>query len=76
MAITSPSASAPLIILTMAVADCIHFLQGYRQGIQNGLMKNDALQYSMRKHRLPIILTSLTTAVGFLSMNFSDSPPF
>ncbi|EIJ0934102.1 MMPL family transporter [Vibrio cholerae] len=76
MAITSPSASAPLIILTMAVADCIHFLQGYRQGIQNGLMKKDALQYSMRKHRLPIILTSLTTAVGFLSMNFSDSPPF
>ncbi len=76
MAITSPSASAPLIILTMAVADCIHFLQGYRQGIQNGLVKNDALQYSMRKHRLPIILTSLTTAVGFLSMNFSDSPPF
>lgn len=76
MAITSPSASAPLIILTMAVADCIHFLQGYRQGIQNGLVKKDALQYSMRKHRLPIILTSLTTAVGFLSMNFSDSPPF
>ena len=24
----------------------------------------------------PVFLTSLTTAIGFLSLNFSDSPPF
>ncbi|MGR5173114.1 efflux RND transporter permease subunit [Vibrio owensii] len=76
MAITSPSASAPLIILTMAVADCIHYLQGYKHALNKGETKLVALQQSMEKHRLPIILTSLTTAVGFLSMNFSDSPPF
>lgn len=76
MAITSPSASAPLIILTMAVADCIHYLQGYKHALNKGENKLVALQQSMEKHRLPIILTSLTTAVGFLSMNFSDSPPF
>ncbi|KHT63471.1 Fis family transcriptional regulator [Photobacterium gaetbulicola] len=76
MAITSPSASAPLIILTMAVADCIHYLQGYKHALNQGEHKLVALRLSMEKHRLPIILTSLTTAVGFLSMNFSDSPPF
>ncbi|GLR06795.1 RND transporter [Vibrio hyugaensis] len=76
MAITSPSASAPLIILTMAVADCIHYLQGYKRALNKGEDKLVALQQSMEKHRLPIILTSLTTGVGFLSMNFSDSPPF
>ncbi|SIO95963.1 efflux RND transporter permease subunit [Vibrio spartinae] len=76
IAITSPSASAPLIILTMAVADCIHYLQGYKHVLNKGEEKLVALKQSMEKHRLPIILTSLTTAVGFLSMNFSDSPPF
>ena len=30
----------------------------------------------MRVNFNPIFLTSLTTAIGFLSMNFSDSPPF
>ncbi|KUI97666.1 efflux RND transporter permease subunit [Vibrio sp. MEBiC08052] len=76
IAITSPSASAPLIILTMAVADCIHYLQGYKHALNKGEEKLLALQQSMEKHRLPIILTSFTTAVGFLSMNFSESPPF
>ncbi|MGF1680090.1 efflux RND transporter permease subunit [Photobacterium minamisatsumaniensis] len=76
IAITSPSASAPLIILTMAVADCIHFLQGVRKAQSEGKLKHEAIAYSLRVHRLPIILTSVTTAVGFLSMNFSDSPPF
>ena len=30
----------------------------------------------MRVNFKPVFLTSLTTAVGFLSLNFSDSPPF
>ncbi|WP_432467628.1 efflux RND transporter permease subunit [Agarivorans sp. Z349TD_8] len=76
IAITSPSASAPIIILTMAVADCIHFLQGFKKAQLDGKAKLEAIADAMAKHRLPIILTSLTTAVGFLSMNFSDSPPF
>jgi predicted RND superfamily exporter protein len=31
---------------------------------------------SLRINLQPIFLTSLTTAIGFLSMNFSDAPPF
>lgn len=31
---------------------------------------------SLRTNFQPIFLTSITTAVGFLSMNFSDVPPF
>ena len=74
--ITSVSASAPLIILTVAVADCIHFLQGYRKGRLSGQEKVESIIQSLSANRLPIVLTSITTAVGFLSMNFSDSPPF
>ena len=30
----------------------------------------------MRVNLKPVFITSATTAVGFLSMHFSDSPPF
>lgn len=74
--LTPPAASAPTVILTLAVADCIHFLTTLLQSMRNGLEKNKAIVESLRVNFVPIFLTSLTTAIGFLSMNFSDSPPF
>lgn len=76
LSITSVSASAPLIILTMAVADCMHLLQGYRKSRRFGAEHSAAVTESLQANRWPIVLTSLTTAIGFLSMNLSDSPPF
>ncbi len=74
--LTPPAASAPTVILTLAVADCIHFLVTMFQNMRNGMEKNKAITESLRVNFSPIFLTSLTTAIGFLSMNFSDSPPF
>jgi len=73
---TPPSASAPTIILTLAVADSVHFLITMFQEMRRGKTKWEAIIESMRINLLPIFLTSLTTAIGFLSMNTSDSPPF
>ncbi|MFT5706169.1 MAG: putative RND superfamily exporter protein [Oceanospirillaceae bacterium] len=74
--LTGPSASAPTMIMTLAVADCIHILTSYYYEMRHGKEKKDALQESLRINFKPILLTSLTTAIGFMSMNFSDSPPF
>ncbi|MCW8955631.1 MAG: MMPL family transporter, partial [Gammaproteobacteria bacterium] len=41
-----------------------------------GTSKHDAITESMRVNFLPIFLTSLTTMLGFLSLNSSDAPPF
>ena len=76
IALTPPSASAPTLILTLAVADCVHFLVTFFQEMQRGRDKISAIKESVRLNFNPIFLTSLTTAIGFLSMNFSDSPPF
>ncbi|HIE64415.1 MAG: MMPL family transporter [Nitrospira sp.] len=73
---TPPSASAPTIILTLAVADSVHFLVTMFQEMRRGKTKREAIIESMRINLLPIFLTSLSTAIGFLSMNTSDSPPF
>lgn len=73
--LTPPTASAPTIILTMAVADAVHLLISFLWGMRNGMAKNEAMVESIRINFSPIFLTSLTTALGFLSMNFSEVPP-
>jgi len=73
---TPGSAIAPVIILTLAVADCVHILMTVFHQMGEGQSKHDALIESMRVNTEPVFLTSLTTAIGFLSLNFSDSPPF
>ncbi|WP_185234218.1 efflux RND transporter permease subunit [Teredinibacter franksiae] len=74
--ITPPSSSATTIIMTLAVADSIHFLVSMFAGMRKGMNRHDAIRHSMKINFSPILLTSITTAVGFLSMNFSDAPPF
>ena len=74
--ITPPSATAPTIILTLAVADSIHVLVSMFGEMRRGRSKTDALVESLRINFQPVFLTSLTTVIGFLSLNFSDAPPF
>ncbi|MCG6864723.1 MAG: MMPL family transporter [Thiogranum sp.] len=73
---TPPSASAPTMIMTLAVADCVHLLVTFLQRMRSSGNKAGAMVESLRINLQPIYLTSVTTAIGFLSMNFSDAPPF
>ena len=76
MPITPPSATSPTIILTVAIANCVHILVSARFALQSGKDKPAALSESLRINLQPVFLASATTALGFLSMNFSDAPPF
>ena len=74
--LTGPLSSAPTMILTLAVADCIHILASMFYEMRQGVSKHLAIKKSLALNLQPIFLTSMTTAIGFLSMNFSDSPPY
>ena len=74
--LTPPSSTAPTMIMTLAVADSIHILITMLGSMRRGTEKHEALVESLRVNMQPVFLTSVTTAVGFLSMNFSDAPPF
>ena len=74
--ISPPSASAPIIILTIAIASSVHFLVTMLQQMRMGHDKKLAIKESLRVNVQPITLASLTTAIGFLTMNFSEVPPF
>ncbi|MEE9598416.1 MAG: MMPL family transporter [Acidiferrobacterales bacterium] len=73
---TPPSASAPTIILTLAIADSVHILVTLLTEMRGGKGKYEAIAEALRVNVQPVFLTSLTTVIGFLSMNFSDAPPF
>jgi predicted RND superfamily exporter protein len=76
IALTPPSFAAIMIIPTMAIADSVHVLMNYVLAMRRGETKHDAMVDSIRVNMQPVFLTSVTTAIGFLSMNFSDAPPF
>ncbi|WP_303316435.1 efflux RND transporter permease subunit [Flavivirga abyssicola] len=75
--LTPPSSVFPTMILTLAVADSIHILVTMLQKMRkDGLNKVDALKEAIRLNFMPVFITSLTTVIGFLTMNFGDVPPF
>ncbi|WP_122053762.1 RND family transporter [Vibrio sp. Evd11] len=74
MFLSTATVNVPTLVLTLAVADCVHVIVTMRQAMQRGMEKARAIQYSIKLNAMPILITSVTTAIGFLMMNMSDSP--
>ena len=74
--ITPTHAFAPTAICTIAVADLVHLLSTYYHQIHLGSKKNTAIRYSLEQNWKPILITTISTIVGALCLNSSDSPPY
>ncbi|MBT5081674.1 MAG: quorum-sensing autoinducer synthase [Rhodospirillaceae bacterium] len=74
--INAGSSSAPLIIMTMALAYGVHLVTKFLADFGSGWTKREAIINSVEFNLSPVSLTSVTSAIGFLSMNGSDAPPF
>ncbi len=70
------TAIVPIIILTLAVADSVHVLVSMFQELRDGKDKREAIIHALEINHQPIALTSITTAIGFISLNSSEIPPF
>ncbi len=70
------TAGLPIIVMVIAVAHSVHIVTAVLFAMRNGMAKSAAIVESLRSNIWPVFLTSLTTAIGFLSLNTSDSPPF
>lgn len=73
---SAATAPAPTIVLMIVVANCVHLLTTMQQRMQAGDSKNKAIAESISTNLNPVFLASATTALGFLSMNFSEVPPY
>jgi len=74
--ISPPSSIAPTVIVTLAIADSVHILKSFLTFMKRGMSKAESLVSAVRVNFQPVFLTSFTTVIGFLSLNFSDTPPF
>ncbi|WP_239685831.1 efflux RND transporter permease subunit [Photobacterium swingsii] len=75
MFLSVATANVPTLVMTLAVADCVHVIATFRQTLQQqGVSKLDAVIHSMKLNYKALLVTSVTTSIGFLMMNASDSP--
>ena len=74
--LSPPASGAPTIILTVAVADCVHILITALVAQGRGMDKKQAIVESLSVNAQAVFLTSVTTAIGLFSLNFSDAPPY
>ncbi|WP_155486917.1 efflux RND transporter permease subunit, partial [Vibrio harveyi] len=74
MFLSTATVNVPTLVMTLAVADCVHVIATMRQSMQNGFSKAHSIERSISLNFMPILITSVTTAIGFLMMNMSDSP--
>ena len=63
----------PILLMAIAVADSIHILSHYAMNAQTITDKKDLVIATMQEMNIPIIMTSLTTAAGFLALNTSGT---
>ena len=74
--LTPVAGFVPSVLLSIMVADSVHILSSYYYSRHAGREKVEAIKESLRINLLPVTITSVTTMIGFLFLNFSDSPPY
>ena len=70
------SAAAIFVLMAISIAHSVHLIQGTTKAMHRGMERKTAIIHALKINGRPIFLTSITTAIGFLSLNFSEMPPF
>ena len=66
----------PTLLFVVGTSDVIHLLMQYREDLARGLAPAEAVRHTRRTTGLALLLTSLTTALGFLTLRLSAAGPF
>jgi hypothetical protein len=65
----------PILLVIVGTSDVVHIMTKYVDELNRGLSRKDALRITIREIGMATFLTSLTTAIGFLSLMTSYMPP-
>lgn len=74
MALTAGTAISPLAVMVLVSTSCVHILLGWIRASDTGDTA-DPFRYSLQENLAPVTVSHLTTAFGFLCLNFAPSPP-
>ncbi len=72
--LSTATVNVPTLVMTLAVADSVHLIASTQFLMRQGLSKPAAIREAMLLNAMPVFITSATTAVGFLTLNFSEVP--
>lgn len=70
------SGAAVFVLMAVTVAHCVHIIEAVQKNMRRGVERQNAIIEALQFNMWPVFLTSITTAIGFLSLNFSEMPPF
>lgn len=73
--VTLVTAILPVLLLTVAVADEVHLVGRFSAFLAQGRSRREALEQAISAVARPIVLTSVTTALGFLSFTSARVAP-
>ncbi|MYG50814.1 MAG: MMPL family transporter [Rhodospirillaceae bacterium] len=76
MKLYGESGAALFVLMAVTVAHCVHIIEAVMAGLRQGMDRKQATTHALQVNVWPVFLTSLTTAIGFLSLNFAEMPPF
>jgi hydrophobe/amphiphile efflux-3 (HAE3) family protein len=65
----------PVIMFMVGVSDSIHIISHYKEYLQKGESKKDAIAHSLKAIGISTFITGFTTAVGFASLAVSNMLP-
>lgn len=72
------STMLPVILVAVGIADALHIISHYQDGVIEDAQREapEIVGEVMDELARPLIITTLTTAVGFLSLWWAEMPPF
>ena len=76
MKLYGESGAALFVLMAVTVAHAVHIIEAMQSALSRGMDRKQAAIHAVELNVWPVFLTSITTAIGFLSLNFSEMPPF
>lgn len=65
----------PIIMLVVGMSDVVHFTSKYMEELKKGFSKIDSIKKTIKNVGFATFFTSLTTAIGFVSLITVSVPP-
>ncbi len=69
------TAISPLAVMVLITATCVHVILGWTRRMAVTPDRMAATQGTLEENLAAVTVTNLTTAIGFLCLNFAESPP-
>lgn len=72
--LTAGTAISPMAVMVLVSTSCVHIILAWIRSAEEG-KDPDPFRHSLTENLAPVTVSHLTTAFGFLCLNFSPSPP-